>query len=219
MLETRFPRLPGDIGSPASFSGPVIHQMVKDAKVDQIVRAEGVNPLLAARFVQAVKELEEQGVRVVGTSCGFLSVLQSQIQSALNIPFLSSSLLHLPTLINQYGAAAKIGVLTFDAGKLTDQHIPLPISEIKRHVTVHGLNKTSHLYQTIAEDRLELDRELARGSVMELLDSLLKTSPDVDAIILECTNLSPWKSEMRQRTGVPVFDLVDLIAFYLNGMN
>ena len=219
MLQTRFPRLTGDIGSASSFPCSVIHHVVQDAVVDEIVTAHGVNPELSQRFIDAAESLEAKGVSVIGTSCGFLSVLQSQIQSSVRIPFLSSSLLLLPTLVTQYGENAKIGVLTFDHQKLGAQHIPLATQDIDRSVTICGLDKSSSLYRTIAQDQTELDQAAARESVIALLSELLEKCPDVNAIILECTNLSPWKAEIRQRAGVPVFDLVDLLMFYLNGMN
>ena len=219
MLQTQFPRLPGDIGSSESFPCPVIHHVVPNATVDEIVTDQGVNPGLSQQFIEAAQHLESQGVKVIGTSCGFLSVLQSQIQTSVSIPFLSSSLLLLPALVTQYGNNAKLGVLTFDHQKLGAQHIPLSAETVDRQITICGLDKSSTLYQTIAQDQTELDSVAARESVMALLSELLQKSPDVKAIILECTNLSPWKDEMRQRAGVPVFDLVDMLMFFLNGMN
>ena len=41
-------------------------------------------------------------------------------------------------------------------------------------------------------------------------DQLVATQPQVRAILLECTNMPPVAGLIAQRTGRPVFDLVEL---------
>ena len=53
MLDTRFPRVPGDVGNPASFAIPVKHRVVAGASPQRVVR-EG-DPSLLQPFVDAAK--------------------------------------------------------------------------------------------------------------------------------------------------------------------
>ena len=40
---------------------------------------------------------------------------------------------------------------------------------------------------------------------------LLRMYPAVDAIVLECTNLPPYKAALQAALNVPVFDVLDLL--------
>ena len=56
MLETAFPRVPGDIGNPATWPFPVDYRVVKGASPDQVVRRQAQGLLPA--FVEAAKDLD-----------------------------------------------------------------------------------------------------------------------------------------------------------------
>ena len=59
MLDTRFPRLPGDVGHPASFSMPVRHRVVTGASPQRVVRQ--ADPALLAPFIAAARSLVAEG--------------------------------------------------------------------------------------------------------------------------------------------------------------
>jgi Asp/Glu/hydantoin racemase len=37
--------------------------------------------------------------------------------------------------------------------------------------------------------------------------------------VLECTNLTPFSSDIQQRFGIPVFDMVTLVNWFHHGLN
>src|SRR5499426_1450154 len=84
MLETRFPRLPGDVGNPASWTFPVRYRVVRDASPERVVRgrAEG----LVDAFIAAGRALAEEGAGALITTCGFLALHQRELAQALPIP-------------------------------------------------------------------------------------------------------------------------------------
>src|SRR5258706_3283914 len=114
MLDTRFPRLAGDVGNAASFSCAVEYAVVRHASVARLVAAEPDARLLGP-FIDAGRELIARGCDRITTSCGFLVLWQAPLAQALAVPVLSSSLLLLPRL-------ADAGVLTFDAAALGAAH-------------------------------------------------------------------------------------------------
>jgi Asp/Glu/hydantoin racemase len=42
------------------------------------------------------------------------------------------------------------------------------------------------------------------------VEELLKQEPSLGAILVECTNLSPYSDALRKTFGLPVFDVIDL---------
>src|SRR6267143_677579 len=75
MLDTRFPRIPGDMGNAQTFGFPVRYQRVTGADPDLVVR-RGAEGLLPA-FVEGAQALEREGVGAITTNCGFLIKYQA----------------------------------------------------------------------------------------------------------------------------------------------
>src|SRR4051812_19836892 len=93
MLDTRFPRPPGDVGNATTWPFPVRYRIVPGASPRRAIDAD---PSLLEPFLDAAREVEADGVPAITTSCGFLAVFQRELAGAVRIPVLSSSLLQVP---------------------------------------------------------------------------------------------------------------------------
>ncbi len=202
MLDTRFPRLPGDIGNAASFSCEVEYAVVPHASVARLVAAEPDASLLGP-FVDAGRALAARGCCRIATSCGFLVLWQKQLASALEVPVLSSSLLLLPRLPDA-------GVLTFDPATLGRAH--LAAAGASADTPVEGLQPHDSLYRTIAEDRIELDQAAAEIEVVAAGRRLLQRAPQVRSIVLECTNFGPYRRALAACLGLPVHGIIEALS-------
>ena len=112
-----------------------------------------------------------------------------------------------------YGESSYIGVLTFDAGRLT----PLLREKNDAHnLAIQGLRSDGELHRCISNDLGRIDERLARLDVMDMAQRCVDENPDIQAIILECTNLSPWKNQIKSKFDLPVFDLVDVLEWVNN---
>ena len=210
MLDTHFPRIAGDIGNPDSFPFPVIYEYVAQAQVANVVSTQPLSNDVALACTRAAERLQARGATLIGTSCGFLAAVQSRLQAAVSCPVLSSSLLLIPLLRAMYGQNAAIGVLTFDADQIGEHHFN---GNYDNDVFIEGLPKTGALYSTIANDAMELDESQALANTVNTARVLLSRAPQTRVFLLECTNLSPYKAELRQQFGLPVFDLVDALTW------
>ena len=208
MLDTRFPRLPGDIGNPASFDFPVSYQRVSGATVGAVVDTRPLATTLADAMLAAALALRARGVSMIATSCGFLAGLQPRLAEALDVPVLTSSLCLLPALRARHGVDAAIGVLSFSKTRLSPHHFG---GDWDERLLIEGLDEDCHYARVIAEDRLELDREQAGRDVMAAAARLRARSPRLAAVVLECTNLGPWRDELAACLDAPVHDLVEAL--------
>jgi len=210
MLDTRFPRPPGDIGHPEAFGVPVRQHVVRGAWPGTIVqsaaglRAAGVAPA----FVRAVQALEAEGARAVTTSCGFLVLLQDELQTAARVPVRTSSLLQLPGLL---ALQPKVGVLTISAAALGPEHLfaaGVPASRLG-DVVVQGVDPTGEFATAILGNRETLDIEKAGRDVVEAALALKRREPSLQAVVLECTNLPPYRQAIEAATGLKTWALTD----------
>ncbi len=210
MLNTDFPRLLGDIGNPATFNCPVRYETVAAATVSNVIDVGHLSAQVLRQTISAAKKLARREVTVIGTSCGFLAVAQDQLQMSVGVPVLTSSLLLIPTLRSMFGDQAKIAVLTYDDRKLESSHFCGTLDE---HIVIEGIPRNGHLYQCIKNDLPAIDENVASAEVVECAKSALSRQPDIDAFLLECTNLSPFKRQLQTLFGRPVFDLVGALSW------
>ena len=202
MLDTRFPRIPGDIGNAATFSCEVEYAVVPRASVARLVAAEP-DPALLGAFVDAGRKLVARGCHRITTSCGFLVLWQKQLAGALEVPVVSSSLLLLPRLQDA-------GVLTFDPATLGSRH--LAAAGASADTPWEGLQPRDSLYRTIAEDRVELDQATAQNEVIAAGRRLLQRAPRIKNIVLECTNFGPYRPALARSLGLPVHGIVEALS-------
>ncbi len=210
MLDTRFPRLPGDIGHPDAFGVPVRQRVVQGAGPGKIVqtaaglRAAGVAPA----FVQAVQALAGEGALAIATSCGFLVLLQRELQAATAVPVITSSLLQLPGLLARQ---PKVGVLTISAAALGADHLlaaGVP-QERLQDVLVQGVDPAGEFAAAILGNRDTMDIDKARSDVVNAAMALKQREPSLREVVLECTNLPPYRQAIEAVTGLKTWALTD----------
>jgi hypothetical protein len=214
MLATRFPRVPGDIGNPASFSFPVRYRRVDGASALRVVR-EGGDALLD-RFVAAGKDLAAQGAVGIATSCGFLAALQPRLAAALPVPVATSSLLQAAWMAPLLPAGRCVGVVTIDAEALDAQH--LAGVGAPPHLPIEGVDPDGEFATRILADAPTLDAAAAEQDVVEAARRLIERRPDVAVIVLECTNMPPYRIAVHRATRRPVYDVVTMLEWFWRGL-
>jgi Asp/Glu/hydantoin racemase len=210
VLDTRFPRIVGDIGNARTFPFPVRYRRVTGADPDLVVR-RGAEGLLPA-FVQGAQELEREGVGAITTSCGFLVKYQQQLARAVRVPVFTSSLLLVPLVHRMLSPSGRVGIITVNAGTLTPEHLAAAGIGSDVPLAVVGLEAEKEFTHVLLDDQPELDVDLAREEHVRVARRLVAEHPDVGAIVLECTNMPPYTADIQRETGRPVFDIVSLVT-------
>ncbi len=208
MLDTRFPRVVGDIGNPATFDFPVCHRTVRGASPRRVVVER--DPALLAPFIDAARELERDGASAITTSCGFLALFQRELADAVRVPLWTSSLLLVAGIEARLPARRRVGIVSADAASLTAEH--LRAAGVPIDAPIEGLAIDSSFRRTLLDDLEALDVEEARRATVDAALRLVARRPDVAEIVLECTNLPPYADAVRAATGLPVHDITTLIA-------
>jgi hypothetical protein len=208
MLNTRFPRIPGDIGNATTFSFPVVYKVIEEAKAFNIT---DVDPKLLEPFIRGGRELQEKGVRAITTSCGFLAPFQKELAAALDVPVFTSSLLQVQYVYPFLKPNQKVGVITANGQALGERHFEgAGISHIPKAIT--GLEH-SHFAEMFFSGSNQLDEKRAEAELVEAAKKLVGENPDVGVIVLECTNMPPYAAAIHDAVGLPVFDIVTLINY------
>lgn len=203
MLDTHFPRPPGDIGHAQTFAFPVLRRVVQGASPARVVRGNDVAAL--GPFIDAAKVLIDEGADAIATSCGFLALWQHELQAALPVPVWTSSLLQLA----EQPAGERCGVITIEAASLTAAHLRAVGADPT--TPVEGITPGSPLHCTLLQDLPMLDEADAQAQVLAAAERLRVRAPQLGTLVLECTNLPPYAETLRRHTGLHVLDVVTLL--------
>jgi Asp/Glu/hydantoin racemase len=214
MLETKFPRIHGDIGNGNTWPFAVMLRTVKGASLDQVVnkRADG----LLGSFVKEGMELVAQGADGITTSCGFMSLFQKELADRLPVPVASSSLMQVALVNQMLGSGRRTGVITVKQQSLSDDH--LRAVGVPLETPIMGTENGVEFTRAVLGDEEQLNTRLAAQDLVKTGLMLKENHPVVGEIVLECTNLAPYAAEIRQATGLPVYSIYSFIQWFQAGL-
>lgn len=214
MLNTRFPRIPGDIGNAATWPFAVQYKVVPAATPSNVVRGDAGSLLDA--FIEAGRELVDLGCDGIATNCGFLAPFQNDLSRALDVPVASSSLLQAPLIRQTLPADQSLGILTISSKTLTTAH--LDAAGIPHDTPIAGTGAKSHFTTQVLDDAAEIDFDQARADNIKAARQLVAEHPNLGAILLECTNMVPYAADIRRETGLPVFSIYTYLMWFQAGL-
>jgi hypothetical protein len=207
MLDTRFTRFVGDIGNPASYSEPVLFEVVRGATVDKIVPAKA--PPLIEDFVAAGERLIARGADAITTGCGFLVLNQQNLAARLGVPVATSALLLIPTLMKLLPPNKRLGVLTFSRLDLTPAHFVA--AGASADTPVEGVAQDGVFQRAIYEKPCDDSSAAREAEVVAAAQRLIARHDGIGAILFECTNFPPHRAAVAAATRLPIYDVFTLI--------
>ncbi|MEQ6203548.1 hypothetical protein ABMC88_10880 [Sulfitobacter sp. HNIBRBA2951] len=200
-LDTDFPRIAGDVGAPESYARPPQIIRIAGASVGRIVTDRPAD-IDIAPFEDALARATGD---IIVTSCGFLSYWQADLAACTDRPFISSALTALDGLHHSV-PPAQMCILTFDATRLGAAHLGRHSAYTS---SIIGLPQAHHLRRVIEGNLHKLDKQTATREITALMADTV--TPAHRQILLECTNLPPYRAAIKAATGLPVTDILTRI--------
>ena len=214
MLETSFPRIPGDMGNALTWPFPVLYKVVPGATPDRVVRhkSEGLLPA----FLNAAAELVQLGADGITTTCGFLSLYQREIAAHVGVPVATSSLMQIPLIERLLPPGRRVGVLTVSAASLTAEHLVAAGADPRTPVV--GTDADHEFTRAILGDEERLDAAAAEADIIEAADRLIAQHPETGAVVLECTNMVPYARALAEHLQLPVYSIYTFVTWFHAGL-
>ncbi len=214
MLETQFPRIPGDIGNATTWPFPVHYRVVRGATPDNVVRDDPRK--LVEDFIKAGRDLVSMGCDGITTNCGFLALIQDQIKDALGVPVATSSLMQIPFVQAMLPSGKQVGVITISKETLTAEH--LRAAGVTGDVPVVGTDSGRCFTRDVLGDQPEINFADCRLDLLDAANDLVTSHDNIGAIVLECTNMVPYAADIRRLTGLPVYSIETLVTWFQAGL-
>lgn len=216
LLESRFPRFKGDIGHPETFDPPAMVRTIQHATPQRVVKDHAIG--LVKSFASAARELEQAGAKLITTSCGFLVLHQKTLAASVNVPLVSSSLLAIPTALEQLRPQGlRPAILTISSGNLSKEH--LQAARCPPDTPIGAPDPNGHFCTQILTNCETMDQATARQEVIAAAKNLMRNHSNIGALVLECTNMPPYASDLTQLFNIPILSLTSLLPHCQTGLS
>lgn len=214
MLDAQFPRILGDMGNARTWPFPVRYKIVRGASPEVVV-LQGAEGTLDA-FIEAGRKLVAEGCRVITTNCGFLAKFQAELSAALGVPVATSALMQAAAIQAVLPPGRRVGILTISAAALTETH--LRAAGVPEGTPIAGVADGCEFQRAILGNALTLNVERAEADLAEAAKAFQAAHPDLGAILLECTNMPPYKKAIAEATGLPVFSIETYVKWLVESL-
>jgi hypothetical protein len=132
------------------------------------------------------------------------------------VPVATSALMQAPLIERLLPPGRRVGILTVSAASLTAEH--LAAAGVALDTPIVGAEGGQEFSRALLGNELQLDVAQAEADVLDAGDQLIARHPEVGAVLLECTNMCPYARRLRDRLGLPVFDMVSFVTWFHGGL-
>ena len=212
MNDSTIPRIPGDPGHAETFPFPVIYEKLKGFPFEDLIsiKKDHIDIL-----IKQARALQKKGVSLIATDCGLFGPFHEDLLKHLQVPFIGSALDIVPLLQKFFPKDQNIGIITGDTRMLKPAQFEASGIDPDT-VLITGMENSSEFNKVVIEKNSTLDIANMRQDVVDA--ALCLPRNNLGAIVLECTNLISFRTDIQKQLKVPVFDLVTLIEFYVSSI-
>jgi hypothetical protein len=214
MLDTKWPRPPGDTGNAETWPFPVLYKVVPGASARVVIHEQGKG--LGPAFLKAAEELVKEGADGITTTGGFLAIFQRELAARVKVPVASSSLLQVPLVERLLPPGKRVGVLSVQADRITPAH--WDAAGAARDTPVMGTEGGREFTRVMLGDTLDMDYDAAERDILDAGEALLGKHPEVGAIVCENHNMAPYASALNARLRIPIYTVYSFVCWFQAGL-
>lgn len=207
--ECSYPTIPGNVVNLSTYDFPVVVKIVEGCTQERIHNGDQT---LKDDIIRTAKQLEKEGAKAICAGCGFFGNFQDTVAEAVDIPVFLSSIVQIPWIQTGLKRSQDIGVLTADISGLNDVLFNSCRVIERERVHIRDLGRLPE-FSSIVESRGTFNNAKMREEVIGSAVALVEENPNIGAILLECSDLPPYASDIQRAVGLPVFDFITMIKW------
>lgn len=214
VLDTKVPRIPGDVANAQTWPFPVLFRVVRGATAKILVHEHGKG--LSSRILDAASELIKDGADGIATTGGFMGIFQKELAAHCQVPVATSAVMQVPWVQAILPPGKRVGVVTAHGARLDADH--LIACGAPADTPVVGVENGTELTRVFIGNEDQADIAKVEEDVLNATKELVDRHPNVGAIVLECHNMAPYSKLVQTTFQMPVFDVVSFISWFHAGL-
>lgn len=201
----------GNSTNPASYPFAVEFRKIKGANIHTVL--ENPSPIVLKEMITQSKQLISEGIELITTSCGFNAIFQKELSDELDVPVFTSSLVLVPMIQLVTPEDGKIGIITAKQDALSEKHF-LSVGIVNNsNLIILGLEKKREWSKIFSSPDEKIDLKKITQEILNVAIHAKITNPEISSFVLECTDLPPFSSLIRENIHIPVYDYLSMITF------
>jgi hypothetical protein len=229
ILDYAYPPALGDVDDPNTYAYNTLYVKVKGLTFPLCQIGKPLEEPVKSNFINAIKYLEEHGVKGITGDCGFMLNYQAFARTLTHLPVFVSSLCQLPALSCCYSKNESIAIFTAN-GRNLEKMRDLIQKEIgvdpkEAGFTIVGCEGVDG-FEAVA-DGTQVDVEKVKPGIVDLAIKTIEEAEaddndgdknkNIQAFLFECTELGPYSNAVREATGLPVYDAITTCNSFMSG--
>jgi Asp/Glu/hydantoin racemase len=212
-LDSTYPKAEGNMANPATFDFPVRYATA-NITPGWWLDAHGPDGATLKAFLTAARQLQDEGVAAITTTCGLFAVFQEVAAAELEVPVFTSPLMLIPIVSAMIGPRRRVGVVTAAGDKLFERDFLRQSGvSVDTPLAIAAVDACPEFLDVIRTQRKpDLDSQAFEDQLLREVHDLLERHPDVGALVLECSDIPPYARRLATETGLPVFDFAAMAA-------
>ncbi|MCP5087171.1 MAG: hypothetical protein GY952_10260 [Rhodobacteraceae bacterium] len=213
----RYPMMSGDVGNATSYSFPVLIRVVDglfDNPYPPLTNPDGSYTDEVKICIDAARQMEKDGVRALAMCCGFFSLIQPVIAAHVDIPVITSPIMMIPIIHQMLKPYQSVVVVNASGELLSNEFFTAVGANLNDRITVAGLENCGTFNSfCMGGTSTSYETDDLRDEIIEAIRAAQVRNPKAGAVLLECTSLPPFALDVREATGLPVFDFVACVEW------
>ena len=219
ILDDIYPGFPGDVRNASGYPFPIQYEIIEGLTIKKLLYDEEKTAHLPV-IKTAARKLERMGCRAIAAECGYFSIFQRQIADSVEVPVFMSSMLQVPWAQQLIGRNKVVGILAANKSALTPPHLEtvgiLPGSNYVVGGAMDDMQCPEFDHIWTADHRTdppEINFEKAKSEFISVAEAFFRETPNMGAMVLECTGFPPFASALQRKIDIPVFSWGTLLSY------
>ncbi|NIB38046.1 aspartate/glutamate racemase family protein [Pseudomaricurvus alkylphenolicus] len=207
----KVPYIPGDVTNASTYDYPVLIKTYTGVDLTRVVTGDRSEK---DGVLEAVKDMNRQGVKGITGDCGFLLNYLDEATREVDIPLFMSSLQQLPVIASMIGQDKAIAVVTPGPEQMTQTLLDKTGFDGVREVIALGLLECEEFASKLCQESDCVDSDKVEAEIVALTSQAAADHPNIGAFLFECSMLPPYSKAVQEATGLPVFDFLTMIDLF-----
>ena len=222
VLDRKYLLVKGNAGRTDSYPFPTVSKVITglyNPPTPPVYDGSGNLKHDAKKFMRCAFELQEMGVIAIISSCGFFCAMQEPASKILKVPIYTSPLFLIPFVLSVIPSTCKCGVVTLFRDVLYNGYLSYIVGNNTERIVLADMSQAFEFRRMIENDRADVNESLLRKEVFNASVQLARSDPSISALIMECSDMTPYSAAVRNAINIPVYDYTTLarMAYYSNG--
>lgn len=219
LVDEKYPAYPGDVRNASAYPYNIQYDIAKGLTIQELVREKNQDVFLPS-VIEAAKRLQEKGCKAILGECGYFAYYQKQVAAAIDVPVFLTSLLQISWAQSVIGPDKVVGIICASKKFMQPKALENVGVKLDSNYVLFGARDDGHCPELglLWDVRTRVGKprchfETAKKEFLARVYEFYDSTPNMGAMVFECTGFPPFAREAQRRIGIPIYSWCTLMDY------